>query len=136
MEWKLSQEVGVIHAEGESLEEHILVQGLLVALVGVKLVACWHLAKVLQMRLHLLRTSCGDHAHAHVLTPVAPFHPKLLLGFLRGGMRDQVARSLGFFLRLFQVEGNVGPRPLLPECIDAELLGRWRRDWSTRRKIP
>jgi hypothetical protein len=47
MEWKFSQEVGVIHAEGESLEEHILVQGLLVALVGVKLVACWHLVKVL-----------------------------------------------------------------------------------------
>jgi hypothetical protein len=24
---------------------------------------------------------------------------------------------------------------LLPECTDAELLGRWRRDWSSRRKI-
>ena len=47
VEWKISQEIGVIHAEGESLEEHILVQGLLVALVGVKLVACWHLVKVL-----------------------------------------------------------------------------------------
>ncbi len=122
MEWKLSREV-VFH-------------GFLVALVGLKLVAVRHLAKVLQMRLHLHGTSCRDHAAAHILTPVAPFRRlALLLGSLFGGMRDQAARSVGFFLRLFLLEGNVAPRLLLPECTDAELLGRWRRDWSSRRKI-
>ncbi len=38
MEWKLSREVGVIHAQGQSLEEHIVFHGFLVALVGLKLV--------------------------------------------------------------------------------------------------
>jgi hypothetical protein len=47
-------------------------------------------------------------------------------------MRDQAARSVGFFLRLFLLEDNVAPRLLLPECTDAELLGRWRRDWSNK----
>jgi hypothetical protein len=53
MEWKLSREVGVIHAQGRSLEEHIVFHGFLVTLVGLKLVSVRHLVKVLQMLLHL-----------------------------------------------------------------------------------
>ncbi len=60
MEWKLSREVGVIHTQGQSLEEHIVFHGFLVAIVDLKLVAVRHLAKVLQMRLHLHGTRCRD----------------------------------------------------------------------------
>jgi hypothetical protein len=98
MEWKLSREVGVIHAQGQSLEEHIVFHGLLVALVGLKLVEVRYLDKVLQMRLHLHGTSCRDHVAAHILTPVAPFRRlALLLDSLAGGMRDQDARMAFFF---------------------------------------
>ncbi len=98
MEWKLSREVVVIHAQGQSLEEHIVFHGFLVALVGLKLVAVRHLTEVLQMRLHLHGTSCRDHVTFHILTAVAPFRRlALLLDSLAGGMRDQAALSVGFF---------------------------------------
>jgi ABC-type tungstate transport system permease subunit len=37
MEWKLSREVVVIHAQGQSLEEHIVFHGFLVERLTIKL---------------------------------------------------------------------------------------------------
>jgi hypothetical protein len=95
--------------------------GFLVVLVGLKLVTVRHLVKVLQMRLHLHGTSCHDHADAHILTPVAPFHRlAILLDSLVGGIHMCKSSIYLSFYRLI-INNN------LSSLVGGSRFGFWRK---------